>query len=218
MAILVQVIDAGGGVSEYALAGGDGVTVGDGASIALPEAAAAQVALAVGDGDSLALTVAGETVFVAGLITNLENESGGGVSFADGTAIATFGALLARTESAGDALQTGSDDAGLGLLADDGNIGDLFFVDDAAAGAAAVDPTAGAALDISEILDSFDTAAGADAQVLDAFLSDGGAGGGAQFADLWAETESAGAGIAPLDPLDESDAGLLHFDQYGHLI
>lgn len=115
MAVSVHIIGLDGATTPHNAAAGEIFAVATDQRVELPDVTADQAVLATTEGDLLAVTVNGETIYFAELISHIENETGAEILFSDGQAIATLGELLARAGS------------GMADLVDNlGEVGDLF--------------------------------------------------------------------------------------------
>jgi hypothetical protein len=176
---------------------GDTLALGEGESAELTDLARPDVSMNLGEGDVLSLSGGGDTVQVSGLVGQLEDETGGGLLFADGAAIDSLGQLL---DAVGDAPEEGDM---ADLVADsDGEAGAtdvVYLYLDGAEAASASEPI----LEIGEVLQSGDEAA-----LLESLAEDGAEG---RPAAGWAATGSQGLGGISGIAGDSDDDGLLTY-------
>jgi hypothetical protein len=209
MAVTLQVVSGEGEGREVRLGPGDSLELAPDSRAELQGLALGEVELAVTEADALAMSSAGETFYLTGLIEHLENEAGATLVFADGEAIDTLGALLAALGNgargtAADALARMSD-----LIAEDGYGGDVVYLDlGSPATLAGVATDEGKApLDIGEVLDTNQTGSPLDTLAGDAVapaLGQHSSGGGS-----WADTEAAELGAFVVTPPDVDVDGLI---------
>jgi hypothetical protein len=201
MAVALQVTEPEGSVRQVELSAGEVLQVGPDDRVALSDLPMDSVHAQVTDTDLLALTVNGETMFLAGLSGHLESETGVSLDFADGQTVDSLGDLLAWLDAG--ASQAGASDlAGAGgmadLIAGEPDIGDVVYLDLGASAPAAPSATAGA-LTLDDILQS------------PGDLALGGTLSGGESSGLWADAEFAlGGGMTTSLPGEHDLTDIIH--------
>lgn len=208
MAIAAHIIGSDESVSEHLLESGASLPVAGDQRVALPEVASPDAVLSINAADVLSVSVAADSVSFPGLLANIENETGSELSFADGVAIDTLGALLERVSSPA-AGESRPDLAMADLIHDDLESGDLLYLNELSDLGSIAGP-AGETLDLAELVE-----AGHERDALFEALDEASEQqtGAPQATDLWVATELGGAVHAPIesdiiDPLISIDDGI----------
>jgi hypothetical protein len=192
MAVSINSIGAGGDSGSHVVESGEVFVVASDQRIELPDVAAADAVLATTEGDLLAVTVDGDTIYLEGLISHIENETGAEIVFSDGGGIATLGDLLARA---------GGEMAD--LIDADNDVGGLF---DLGSQLAALPAATQSTLSTHDILEEVK---GKPAGLMDGLGEPDGDTDSDPGDGVWAGTEAVGTAIAMAMPSplgDDSDA------------
>lgn len=193
MTITAHIIDADEGVTKHIVDSGEALSVSGDQRVVLPEVSSADAALAINDGDILTVSVGEQTLLLAGLLANIENETGSDLAFADGVTVESLGDLLARTTPpASEPEYADAADGMADLVREEADAGDLFYLSDLPSVPELITPPQGAAGEVLELGELVEL--GGDRDAL--FGLDGGHGDQisvvAQPNDLWANTEFGG--------------------------